>query len=170
MNSYEAALRTVCIAFELTENEVCGLCRRERYVEARMWYAWLCSAKLQSVSRRINRDHATVIYYRKKLRDYMSVYPIYQEKARIMKHLYDRVLMEGVVTDEYRAYTGADEFVNDACNHECMLMRDTRTSRVLVPSIISDELVECGGCRIDYANLVKNYVWYDDGTFVGVKI
>lgn len=75
-----------------------------------------------------------------------------------------------VMTDEYRAYTGVDEFVNDACNHECMLMRDTRTSRVLVPSIISDELVECGGCRIDYANLVKNYVWYDDGTSVGVKI
>lgn len=117
MNSYEAALRTVCIAFELTENEVCGLCRRERYVEARMWYAWLCSTKLQSVSRRINRDHATVIYYRKKLRDYMSAYPIYQEKARIMKHLYDRVLMESSVPVSIKQF-----------NRQCIEVRDLHSA------------------------------------------
>lgn len=70
----------------------------------------------------------------------------------------------------YRAYTGMEEFVNEACNHECMLMRDTRTNRVLVPSIISDELVECGEYRIDYVHLLENYVWYDDGTPVGVMI
>lgn len=70
----------------------------------------------------------------------------------------------------YRSYTGMDEFVNEACNHECMLMRRRDTGMVLVPSIITDDHVQCGDYRINYSELLDRVVWYDDGTPVGMKL
>lgn len=70
----------------------------------------------------------------------------------------------------YRPYTGVDEFVSEACNHKCMLMRRSG-GVVLVPSIISDDGVQCGDYRISYSRLLdKGIVWYDDETPVGMKL
>jgi len=74
-----------------------------------------------------------------------------------------------VKEDRYRAY-GMEEFVNDACNHECMLMRKRGGGQVLVPSAISDSGVQCGDFRFNYSELLDRLVWYDDGTPVGVKL
>jgi hypothetical protein len=70
----------------------------------------------------------------------------------------------------YRSYTGMDEFVNEACNHKCMLMRRRDTGIVLSPSAITDDYVQCGDYRINYSELLDRVVWYDDGTPVGMKL
>lgn len=70
----------------------------------------------------------------------------------------------------YRAYTGMEEFVREAVNHECMLIRSLETGMVLAPSMISDNMVICGSYRLGYAALAEYYVWNDDNTPVGVHI
>lgn len=75
-----------------------------------------------------------------------------------------------VKEDRYRACTGAEEFVNEACNHECMLMMKRDGGQILVPSTISDSGVQCGDFRFNYSGLLDRLVWYDDGTPVGVKL
>lgn len=70
----------------------------------------------------------------------------------------------------YRPYIGAEEFVNEACNHECMLIRSSERGQVLVPSVVNSTFIHCGEYRISYEDLVQRYVWYDDGTPVGVKL
>lgn len=70
----------------------------------------------------------------------------------------------------YRAYTGTEEFVREAVNHECMLIRSLETGMVLAPSMISDNMVICGSYRLGYATLAEYYVWNDDNTPVGMHI
>lgn len=71
---------------------------------------------------------------------------------------------------KYRAYAGIKEFTDDALLHKSMLMQSVETGRILHPSIISNELVECGDYRIPYDSLVERYVWIDDGTPCGMPI
>jgi hypothetical protein len=75
-----------------------------------------------------------------------------------------------VMENDYRAYTGVKEFTREACDHKCMLIREPIKGHILVPSIITDDFVQCGERRILYNILVEHYVWYDDGTPVGMKL
>lgn len=74
------------------------------------------------------------------------------------------------VRSGYRAYMGADEFVQDALLHTFMLMKNVESGAVLVPSIVEQTFIHCGEYRIAYEDLVQKYVWCDDGTPVGKKL
>lgn len=74
------------------------------------------------------------------------------------------------VKSGYRAYMGVDEFVQEAILHTFMLMKDVKSGAVFVPSVVEQTFIHCGEYRIPYEDLVRNYVWYDDGTPVGMKL
>jgi len=96
MNFYEAAIQTVCTAYEITPETLKGECRDERIVEARKWYCLLTSPRpLVQSGRHINRDHATVLHHRREMRDTLTFYSIYRERYAIMRNLFDKILLEG---------------------------------------------------------------------------
>ena len=74
------------------------------------------------------------------------------------------------VQSEYRAFESVDEFVNEACNHECMLIKNSEKGQVYIPSVVDKTFIHCGDYRFAYDELVRRYVWYDDGTPVGLKL
>lgn len=89
MTQYEAAMETVCMAFEITPELLKKQDRTARLVETRMWFAWLINKSSTSIGRMIDRDHATILYYRSSIREMMKLYPIYREKAAVLRKLYD---------------------------------------------------------------------------------
>lgn len=70
----------------------------------------------------------------------------------------------------YTPYIEMYEFVDEACNHKCMLMRRRDAEEILVPSIITNNGVQCGDYHFNYSELLDKVVWYDDGTPVGMKL
>lgn len=95
MNYYQAAIRAVCIAYEITPELLKSDSRDERLVEARKWYCLLTSPRSLSESGRyINRNHATVLHHRKEMRNTLGIYSIYKERWRVMRSLFDRILVD----------------------------------------------------------------------------
>lgn len=95
MTRYEAAIRTVCIAFEITPQLLQGGDRSKRLVEARQWYIMLTREKpCGQAGRHIGRDHVTVLQHRRKIRDLIEIYPSYREKWQVIQHLFDQILAD----------------------------------------------------------------------------
>ena len=110
MNFYEAAIRTVCTAYDITPEVLRGDRRDERIVEARKWYCLLTTPRpLERSGRYINRDHATVLHHRREMREAIGIYPLHEERWRVMKRLFNSILVEDrmngchVGVKEYRA-------------------------------------------------------------------
>ena len=95
MNFYEAAIRTVCTAYDITPEVLRGDRRDERIVEARKWYCLLTTPRpLERSGRYINRDHATVLHHRREMRETIGIYPLHEERWRVMKRLFNSILVE----------------------------------------------------------------------------
>ncbi len=95
MTRYEAAIRTVCIAFEITPQLLQGGDESRRFVEARQWYIMLTRRKpCVQAGRHIRRDHATVLHHRRKIKDLIEIYPSYREKWQVIQHLFDQILAD----------------------------------------------------------------------------
>lgn len=93
MTIYEAAIRTVCIAFEITPQLLQSRDRGKRLVEARQWYSMLTRKRpCEQAGLHIRRDHATMVHHRREIRDLIGIYPIYKEKWQIIQCLFERVL------------------------------------------------------------------------------
>lgn len=94
MTIYEAAIRTVCIAFEITPQLLQSRDRSKRLVEARQWYSMLTRKRpCERAGLHIRRDHATMVHHRREIRDLIGIYPIYREKWQIIQCLFERVLV-----------------------------------------------------------------------------
>lgn len=95
MTIYEAAIRTVCTAFEITPQLLQGEDESRRFVEARQWYIMLTRRKpCIQAGRHIRRDHATVLHHRRKIKDLIEIYPSYREKWQVIQHLFDRIIAD----------------------------------------------------------------------------
>lgn len=107
MTIYEAAIRTVCIAFEITPQLLQSRDRSKRLVEARQWYSLLTGERpCGQAGRHIRRDHATMVHHRREIRDLIRIYPIYKEKWQIIQCLFERILVDAprcsVTLSQYR--------------------------------------------------------------------
>lgn len=95
MNVYEAALKTVCTAYEITPEVLRSRCRNRRLALARCWYCLLTGSKPSSrVGRYVGRDHATVVYSRRMMKDLINIYPVYMERWRVLKAMFEKYLAE----------------------------------------------------------------------------
>lgn len=95
MNVYEAALKTICTAYEITPELLRGRSRDRRLAEARCWYCLLTGSKPSGrVGRYVGRDHATVVHSRRTMKDLISTYSPYRERWRILRVMFEKYLAE----------------------------------------------------------------------------
>lgn len=142
MNVYEAALRTICTAYEITPELLRGRSRDRRLVEARCWYCLLTEDRPSGkVGRYVGRDHATVVHSRRTMKDLINTYSPYRERWRILRVMFEKYLVEdSVPMPSIRGYASLWKEYRDLLSAVEAVRRDLNE---LSTTIVGEECYVC---------------------------
>lgn len=81
----------ISLKYGYTEEQIRSKSRKGSLVICRMWISFLISENtklsLSKIGEYVNRDHSTVIHYKKELRQNITLYQYYREEYEILKRL-----------------------------------------------------------------------------------